>query len=197
MGHSQAEKAESRERILSITAQKIRESGFDSISVAEIMKLANLTHGGFYGHFKSKDELIAAALERAMRDGEALSAVKTKTKGRGTVKMMLNSYLSPAHRDEMGSGCALSALAGDIARSDEGVKAVVANQLERYFGSMSEAIGDVEGADQFAVSAWSTMIGAVMLSRIFSSDPRSDQILAQARASILELAALYQSQPDK
>lgn len=67
MGHSQAEKAESRERILEVAARQIRQGGLDSVSIAEIMKAANLTHGGFYGHFPSRAALIAAAVQRPSR----------------------------------------------------------------------------------------------------------------------------------
>ena len=73
MGHSRADKAESRERILAIAARQIREGGLDSVSIGEVMKAANLTHGGFYGHFPSRTALIAAALERALVEGEAAS----------------------------------------------------------------------------------------------------------------------------
>ena len=71
MGHSQVEKAKSRERILDAAARRIREGGFDGLSIAELMKSANLTHGGFYGHFPSRAALLAEALERAMDRGEA------------------------------------------------------------------------------------------------------------------------------
>ena len=73
MGHSRMEKADSRERILDAAARRIRQDGLESVSIAELMKAANLTHGGFYGHFRSRAALIAAALERALERGEAAS----------------------------------------------------------------------------------------------------------------------------
>jgi len=187
MGHSRAEKAHSRERIISAAARQIREAGLERISIAELMKEADLTHGGFYGHFASRSELIAAALERALADGEGASASAMKARGSRTLKTILNSYLSPAHRDNAGAGCAISALAGDVGRAGPEVRAIMTQRLEEYFASMSEALGDGPEADDHAVAAWCTMVGAVVLSRVFKGDQRSDAILRQARKAILQL----------
>ena len=89
MGHSQAEKAQSRERIVTAAARQIREGGLESISIVELMKEAELTHGGFYGHFPSRSALIAAALERALFDGEAASVAATSRKGSRTLKSIV------------------------------------------------------------------------------------------------------------
>jgi TetR/AcrR family transcriptional repressor of nem operon len=187
MGHSRADKAQSRERIIAAAARQIREGGLESVSIADLMKQANLTHGGFYGHFASRSELIAAALERALADGEAASAAATSAKGPRTLKATLNSYLSPVHRDNAGGGCAVSALAGDVGRAEPEVRAIMARRLEDYFARMSEALGGGPDAADRAVSAWCTMVGAVALARVFRGDERSDAILRQARRAILDL----------
>jgi len=192
MGHSKAEKAQSRERILSAAATKIRESGLDGISVGELMKSVNLTHGGFYGHFESRAHLIAAALEQALADGEKASAAHVVKNGSITVKSIVNSYLSPAHRDHPSSGCAIPTLAGEVGRADPEVRAVMAQQLVKSFDAMGEALGETgQDTEQFAVSAWSMMVGAMMISRILADDPLADRVLALTRKSILELAALH------
>ena len=126
VGHSQAEKAQSRERIVSAAARQIRAGGLDSVSIAELMKTAKLTRGGFYGHFPSRSALIAAALDRALTEGEAKSVPATSGKVAPTLKSILNRYLSPAHRDDAGGGCAVSALAGDVGRADAEVRAIMA-----------------------------------------------------------------------
>ena len=190
MGHSRAEKALSRERILAAAATRIREAGLDGISVGELMKSVNLTHGGFYGHFESRAHLIAAALEQALADGEKASAAHTGDRGSMTVKSIVNSYLSPAHRDHPSSGCAIPTLAGEVGRADPEVRTIMARQLARSFEAMGEALGeDGQETEQFAVSAWSMMVGAMMISRVMGDDPLADRVLALARKSILELAA--------
>ena len=186
MGHSQAEKAQSRERIVTAAARQIREGGLESISIVELMREAELTHGGFYGHFPSRSALIAAALERALFDGEAASVAATSRKGSRTLKSIVNSYLSPAHRDDAGAGCAISALAADVGRADPEVRKIMMRRMELYFSEISRVIGDVPEADKLAMSSWCTMVGAIMLSRVFKGDDRSDVILRMARKTILE-----------
>jgi TetR/AcrR family transcriptional repressor of nem operon len=189
VGHSQAEKALSRERIVVAAARQIRAGGLESVSIAELMKTVKLTHGGFYGHFPSRSALIAAALDRALTEGEARSVTATSGRAAPTLKSILNRYLSPAHRDDPGSGCAVSALAGDVGRADAEVRAIMARRLETYFDDLAAAIGDDPEAADSAVSAWCTMVGAVVLSRVFTNTDRSDAILRLARRSILRLEA--------
>lgn len=192
MGHSRAEKALSRKRILAAAATRIRETGLDGISVGELMKSVNLTHGGFYGHFESRAHLIAAALEQALADGEKASAAHAGDRASMTVKTIVNSYLSPAHRDHPSSGCAIPTLAGEVGRADPEVRAIMAQQLAKSFETMGDALGeDGRDQEQFAISAWSMMVGAMMISRIMKGDPQADQVLALARKSVLELAALH------
>jgi TetR/AcrR family transcriptional regulator, transcriptional repressor for nem operon len=189
VGHSRAEKAQSRERILSAAAVRIRESGLDSISVGEIMKSVNLTHGGFYGHFDSRADLIAAALERALEEGGKASAMHASQTGKATVKSIVNAYLSPAHRDHPSTGCAIPSLAAEAARAEPAVKSIMADQLRASIATMEQAYGQSESAEQFAVTALATIIGAMTISRVLGEDPRSDQILALARKSVLEMEA--------
>lgn len=191
MGHSKADKAQSRERILAAAAVRIREAGLDSISVGEIMKSVNLTHGGFYGHFASRADLIAAALERALADGQKASAVHNGQAGAATVKSIVNNYLSPAHRDHPSTGCAIPSLAAEAARAAPKVRAIMAERLGHSFETMAEAFGGGADGDQFAVSTWSMMIGAMMISRVLAGDPRADQVLALSRKSILDLETLH------
>ena len=190
MGHSQAEKAESRERILDVAARQIRQEGLDSISIAEIMKAANLTHGGFYGHFPSRAALIAAALDRALDRGEAAFVAARPPSAPLTVKSVVNRYLSPAHRDDTRDGCAIAALSGDVGRAeDDQVRTRMAERLEQSFEDMAKAMGSGPKAEAAAVTAWCAMVGAINLSRVFRGTRRSDEILRAARQSILDLEA--------
>jgi TetR/AcrR family transcriptional regulator, transcriptional repressor for nem operon len=189
MGHSKADKAQSREHIVAAAAVRIREAGLDSISVGEIMKSVNLTHGGFYGHFASRADLIAAALDRALADGQKASASHSGQPRKATVKSIVNSYLSPAHRDHPSTGCAIPSLAAEAARAEPAVKSIMAAQLRASFETMEQAYGEGEGegAEQFGVTAWSMMIGAMTISRVLGDDPRSDRVLALVRKSVLEM----------
>lgn len=192
MGHSRAEKAQSRKRILAAAATKIRESGLEGVSVGELMKSVNLTHGGFYGHFESRSQLIAAALEQALADSDKAVADQVGEPGGLTVKAIVNNYLSPVHRDHPSSGCAIPTLAGEVGRADTEVRAIMARQLVKSFETMAQALGEgAEDAEQFSVSAWSMMVGAVMISRVLADDPLADRVLTLARKSIIELAALH------
>lgn len=192
MGHSRAEKALSRKRILAAAATRIREAGLEGISVGELMKSVNLTHGGFYGHFESRAHLIAAALEQALAEGEKASAAVVGDRDTMTVKSIVNSYLSPAHRDHPSSGCAIPTLAGEVGRAEAPVRAIMAQQLAKSFETMGDALGDAsQDKEQFAVSAWSMMVGAMMISRIMADDPMADRVLALARKTVFELAELH------
>lgn len=194
MGHSQSEKAESRDRILDAAARQIRLGGLDSLSIAELMKAADLTHGGFYGHFPSRAALIAAALDEALERGAAASVAAKPIKAGGAVKAIVNQYLSPQHRDDLGEGCAIGALSGDVGRAeDDELRAQMALRLEDSFATMAKAMGDGPDAEAAAVTAWCAMVGAINLSRVFRGADRSDQILQQARRFILDLETRAQA----
>lgn len=117
MGHSQEEKARSRERILAHAAKQIRQEGLESVSVGKLMQSAGLTHGGFYGHFASRSDLLVRALEQALLDASA-SFGASSAPGLTNYASIIRSYLSHQHRDSRASGCAIAALAGDVARAE-------------------------------------------------------------------------------
>jgi TetR/AcrR family transcriptional repressor of nem operon len=190
VGHSQAEKAASRERILDVAAAQIRAHGLESVSIAEIMKAANLTHGGFYGHFPSRAALVSAALDRALTQGDAAFVAAPSSKAPGSVKSIVNRYLSPAHRDARDSGCAMASLAGDAARSDDAVvRGQMSRRMEASVARMADAMGGGPAADDAALVAWCAMVGALALSRVSPDEARSDQILKVVRQSVLDLEA--------
>jgi TetR/AcrR family transcriptional regulator, transcriptional repressor for nem operon len=184
VGHSQADKAQSRQRILDAAALQLRELGLSGVSIGDLMKSAKLTHGGFYGHFSSRDDLIAEALEKALRDGEE-SAIRTgSTKGPRTLKSFLNSYLSKTHRDNPRTGCAISALAGDVARADIRARSIMSDRLGKYFDNIKDIADDDD--NDFAMAVMSMVVGAVTLSRVMKDEKISDKLLLAARKAILE-----------
>ena len=131
MGHSRASKREHHEEIVGVAASRFREDGIDRVGVAELMHDAGLTHGGFYRHFESRDELVAEAVERALHDGgQAMAAVAESP--HDPLAAVIDAYLSITHRDNLGTSCAVTTLAGDVARSNPRARAAYTNQVGVY-----------------------------------------------------------------
>ena len=132
MGTSQSDKAASHERILDIAAARFRRDGIDGLGVAELMNEAGLTHGGFYRHFGSRDDLVAEAVEVALAQGSARTQSAASRGGWRALRAIIDGYLSTSHRDNPESGCAVAALAEDVARADGRTRAAYARQVEEY-----------------------------------------------------------------
>lgn len=185
MGHSQIEKAQSREKILAEAARQIREEGLESISIARLMKRVNLTHGGFYGHFASRSELLALALERALADGEAHARAAAGTGRPRSFATIVRSYLSRSHRDARQTGCAIAALASDTSRADHDVRSAMTPHIEAFIANVASANGSPEDDPQ-AMVAVSAMVGALLLSRVLTDTKRSDALLRTVRDHLID-----------
>jgi TetR/AcrR family transcriptional regulator, transcriptional repressor for nem operon len=184
MGHSQAGKAHNRERILAEAARQVREGGLESVSVGPLMKSVGLTNGGFYGHFESRSALLAQALERALAEGEAKAqGAQGPGRPRG-FSQIVRGYLSRTHRDARDSGCAIAALACDVARADSASREVMSDHIDGFIASAAQALGGDEEAAMVAVSA---MVGALALSRVAVDPARSDAILKTVRDHLKSL----------
>lgn len=183
MGHSQEDKANSRAKIVAAAAHRIRESGLTGFSIADVMKDAELTHGGFYGHFSSRDELIAAALAHALGESKAVYP----TKSAPTFKQIITQYLSRAHRDSPSAGCAVVALGSEITRTEGEARAVMSAHLKKYFQKISETLG---GGDdhELSIPIVCMINGALTLSRLTDDKALSDKILKETRDYILSIA---------
>ncbi len=127
---SREKAAENRERIIEAAGALFRTKGFSGIGVADIMKAADLTHGGFYGHFASKDDLVAQASRRAMTRAATNWGKTVADAPDEPFAALLKHYLSPRHRDEPGQGCVFAALGADAARSGQIVREAFAEGLE-------------------------------------------------------------------
>jgi TetR/AcrR family transcriptional regulator, transcriptional repressor for nem operon len=171
--------AENRERIIRNAARLFREKGFDGIGVAELMKSAGLTHGGFYGHFASKSDLAAKACEAALAKSEAKWAALAETPGPEALKEIVESYLSETHRDQPGSGCMLPALAPDACRQDPAVKHALTDGLKALVAILETTVceGSEETRRKTALAAMAQMVGAVVLSRMVDDEALSKDIL--------------------
>lgn len=186
MRHSKEDKAASHERIVAITAARIRESGTEQPGVAEIMRAAGLTHGGFYKHFDSREELIVEAVERALTDSE--SRVTELTAGaEDPLAAFADAYLSVAHRDDPATGCGVVALGTDMPRVGGPGQEAYRAQVERYLAHLERLLEDDDDATRRrATVTLSAMVGAVMIARALGPTPRSDEILRDTREAVRE-----------
>lgn len=181
MGHSKADKDESHDRIVQVAAARFRQIGVDGVGVAELMKDAGLTHGGFYRHFDSRDELVAEAIERALLDGgrvvEALAGSE-----KAAFSNLVDGYLSAAHRDGLATSCAVTTLAGDVARSNDRARSAYTRQVDLYLGILTRLIAaDKQKSRRMkAIAALSTLVGAVSMSRAVNDEKFSREILKAA-----------------
>jgi len=186
MRHSKEDKAASHDRIVTVAAARIRESGTEQPGVAEIMRAAGLTHGGFYKHFGSRDELIAEAVERALTDSE--SRVPELTAGaEDPLAAFADAYLSVAHRDDPVTGCGVVALGADMPRVGGPAQEAYRAQVERYLAHLQQLLGDDDEATRSrATVTLSAMVGAVMIARALGPTPRSEEILRVVREAVRE-----------
>lgn len=185
MARSQADKAQTNEQILAAAAEQIRDTGLESVGVGTLMRSVGLTHGGFYRHFPSRSELLAQALERALQEGEAAASASSDPSRRSGYASMVRSYLSRQHRDARGSGCAIAALASDVARADTRSREVMETAVERFVAAVAASLGERD--DARALLAVSAMVGGLLLARVTTDPGRSDEILRTLREGLLAL----------
>lgn len=176
---SREQVAENRQRILGAASQLFRTRGFEAVTVAEIMRAAGLTHGGFYGYFTSKDDLIAQTLAHTLGNGPQTEV---------DLNRYARSYLSPSHRDNFAEGCLTAGLAAETIRAAPEARAAMTAGLRRQIDRLAQgAPGNTPTKKRrAAIGSWSTMVGALMLSRLCDDPKLSDEILAQTRAWIGE-----------
>ncbi|MFL5023815.1 MAG: TetR/AcrR family transcriptional regulator [Microvirga sp.] len=184
VSREQADK--NREHVIDVASRLFRERGFEGIGVADLMKEAGLTHGGFYGQFKSKEDLKVQASRRALsRNKDRWAKVIAETPSE-KLAALARFYLSDAHRDRRGEGCALAALGGDAPRYGPELQAAFKDGIEGYLefldGIMSASSGE-ERRDK-TIAALSTMVGALVLSRAVGDEALSQKILSAAAGEI-------------
>jgi TetR/AcrR family transcriptional regulator, transcriptional repressor for nem operon len=178
---SREEKERTHQRIVEIASERIREAGLEGPGVAEIMKSAGLTHGGFYKHFGSRDDLIAEAADHAFTASD--DVVREFLEEDDPLAAFVDWYVSEQHRDNPATGCPVVALGEDVTRADDRVRDAYRRQVERYLAVLEKLLGG-DGARQRATVALSTLIGSVTLARALGADPLSDEILRDARAAL-------------
>jgi TetR/AcrR family transcriptional repressor of nem operon len=195
MGYSKAQKARTHKRIVAIASKRFREKGLAGFGIAELMKEAGLTVGGFYKHFDSRDELVAEAVHSAFGDWQRRVDPAASSGPGVSYAELIDSYLSEAHRKNPGTGCAFSALAPEIARSDKRTRALtseqVRNDLELIAGLLPGK--DKRAARSRAILTFSALVGAMSLARAVSDESLSCDILKTV-AELLKNSASEQQE---
>ena len=148
-----------RQRVIAKASKLFRESGFDGISVNDLMKAAGFTHGGFYNHFESKGALAGEALDYAFRQ---MDGVRERIP---TLDEFITSYLSEEARNAPGSTCPAAALAGEVARQSDEIKGVFVEGVERMIVSIANLLPKAPSARDEAVDMACRMLGALVLAR--------------------------------
>ncbi|WEA60892.1 TetR/AcrR family transcriptional regulator [Rhizobium sp. BJ04] len=189
MGSSKADKAASHDRIVDIAAARMRGSGINGVGVAELMREAGLTHGGFYRHFESRDELVGAAVERALAQGSARTVAASGQGGRRALEAIVDDYLSPAHRARPEAGCAVAGLAEDISRADDRIRSAYGRQVEQYLELLAGLTPgtDAAGDRRRACLVLSALVGALAMARAIGEGGLSDEILSETATALKEL----------
>jgi len=183
---SREQAQQNRERVVEAAARLFRERGIDGIGLAELMKSVGLTHGGFYGQFGSKEELVAEACAWAFDRSVAKWKRTATAHPRNRADAIADFYLTPEHRDRPGTGCAAAALAGDMAR--EGVHARqafthgVRDLVDVLAGTGSDASDSKPRRD--ALATFSMMVGAIVLARAVDDPELADAFLLAAREKV-------------
>ncbi len=178
-------KARVRERIVRAAAKKLRGAGLEGPSVPELMREAGLTHGGFYGYFRSRDELVAEAVRNA-----AVETADGLFKASPDLTAVINAYVSEEHLRRPSSGCVVAALGSDGARKGKKVRAAFADVAEGLARLVDEKLGSVEQRDAIsdrALAVTCQMVGAVVLGRLVDDPVLARRIVSAGREAALKI----------
>jgi AcrR family transcriptional regulator len=178
-----AAKEASHERIVSVAAREIRRSGYDGTGVADIMKLAGLTHGAFYAHFASREAMLEEAADRACAESAAaIGQVVAKAPAEQALASLLRAYLSQEHRDNVASGCPLAALGSETPRQAPEVRRATTRHVKAMIDLVARQSPDwgQPGAHERALLTVSAMVGTLLLARAVDEPALSDSLCEAA-----------------
>ena len=196
MPYSAGHKADTRQRIIASAADLLRSEGIAGTGIAKVMKHAGLTHGGFYAHFNSKNDLVSAAFEEAVLDaGRKLTEGLEGIEKQERLAHYIGRYLSRVHRDNPELGCPLAALGSELSRGDEGARQGFERGLRRLVSGLDKLLPvELSNAhtanaadDELFLAVMSMMVGGLMLSRAVGDQDYSDHILRSTRRAAVEL----------
>jgi len=188
---SREQVTENRRTIIEAAGRLFRERGFEAVTVAEIMNAAGLTHGGFYGYFGSKDELIAEALADAL--------TQTTTGPLDDLSTYTAEYLSRSHRDDVARGCPTAALAAETIRQPNGARTEMTTGIKQQIERLSRVAAGRTSAQKrrTAIGTWAAMVGAMILARASDDRVLSDEVLDQTRGWLEAQAKAHGPRPSR
>lgn len=194
MRYDKGRKAETHRRIVDVASRHFRKNGIAGTGLAGLMADAGLTHGGFYAHFPSKDDLVRDALIASLVETKDLliaEARDARERGEDTLDAIVSRYLRPDHRDNPGAGCAVAALAPEILRCDAKTRDLVSSTLDDTVSTIAAELPSTmsrQDAQDTAYAVFSLMIGALQIARLTPSAPASEAVLRAGREAALQLA---------
>jgi len=180
-------KQETHERIVDVAARAIRRHGYAGVGVADVMKEAGLTHGGFYAHFDSRDALLVEALERAGREsGEAVRRAleRRAAKGVSAFRALVDAYLADEQLASLEIGCPVAALACDMPRQSEAVREASALRVRRLVAGVQSALPRASRATASVVAG--TLVGTLQLARALGASAEGRALLSAARKALIQ-----------
>jgi TetR/AcrR family transcriptional regulator, transcriptional repressor for nem operon len=200
MRYSKEHKFQTHARIVKRASVKLREKGAHGIGVADLMKDAGLTHGGFYAHFNSREALVIEAFTHAMdRSTAHWRELSEETPVEKRLSKIVNTYLAPVHRDDPGHGCAVPALAAEIARESAKTRRVFAGRMEQMIDMLADQFHGLprKAARKQAMATLATMMGALVMARVAGTGEFSDEILKSGRDAVLDRVSPVTKKPAK
>lgn len=187
MTPSPSRKELSHDRIVTAAARAIRRGGFEGVGVADIMKEAGLTHGGFYAHFDSRNAMMAEAMDRAGQESSARltqGMALRKSRGASDLRALVEAYLSDRHLEDIEAGCPVAALACEVPRQSPEVQEAAAQRVHGLLAIVDRALPPDAPADSAALLA-SQLVGALLLARALGNKARGQALLKATRRSLL------------
>ena len=192
MRYSREHKQETHDRIVRKASVRLREKGAHGVGVADLMKEAGLTHGGFYAHFDSREALVIEAFAYAMdRSTEHWRKITAEAPPARRLASIIDAYLTARHRDDPGHGCAIPTLGAEIARESARTRKAFAAKLDQMIELIVEQIPDLppKAARKEALAALATMVGTLVMARIAGNTEVSEEILGVGRQAALDRPA--------
>jgi TetR/AcrR family transcriptional regulator, transcriptional repressor for nem operon len=183
MKKSKLEAAETRRKIVKTAATEFRQKGINGTSLADLMAAAGLTHGGFYRHFESKDQLVAEACAAAFESANETAWVPLLQQSkRNGIDALVAKYLSEDHRADQRDGCPFAALGSELARSDKNTRTAATEGLSKLVDAIAKQFSELrpDVAKRKALVTLSTMIGALTLARMVNDTKLSTTILRES-----------------
>jgi len=196
MRYSREHKQETHARIVRKASVRLREKGAHGVGVADLMKEAGLTHGGFYAHFDTREALVVEALTYASsRSRELWRKLAQQTPPEKRLALIVDAYLTPMHRDDLGHGCAIASLGAEIVREGPKTRKAFASELEQMIEFIADQIPHFPRkiARKQAAATLATMMGTLVMARIAGNGEFSDEILAAGREAALGRASKLKS----